>query len=282
MLRWSKPQLGEYFRLETFGVFKEQRRSIVRPNCSRKLSGKFRGKRLQHFDRTSETADVSGEREAERNWNRVLTVSSADLHCLRFAERSGDEYPLQLRERRNEHFLYRVLVAGGVRRINDVVRSRRHVNVRLRTITDFGAYAIHERADVVPNPVFFLVYFVGRHLTASRLNFFDGDFRTNSAAMEHLHERKLHKELVTGKPVLGKVLRHFFIPVPVVNRRETVELVACFHIASCKRSFSQNKKLGYSQLQLTSFFLFFQSFYGGVQKFPSPHPFRRAVLASAK
>src|SRR3989338_11062238 len=98
MLRWSKPQLGEYFRLETFGVFKEQRRSIVRPNCSREFSGKFCGKRFQRFYRTAKTTNVSGEREAECYWNRVLTVSSADLHCFRFAERDVDEHSFQLCE----------------------------------------------------------------------------------------------------------------------------------------------------------------------------------------
>src|SRR3989344_2650844 len=244
MFGWCKSKFSKHFRFETLGGIKKQRRSIVRPNCSRKLSGKFRGKRLQHFDRTAETADVSGECEAERNRNRVLAVSSADLHCLRIAERDVDEYSFQLCERRNEHLPNNVLVTSGVRRINDVVRGRRHMDVRLHAFANFGAYAIHERTDVVANPVFFFVYFVGRHLTASRLNFFDGDFGTNSSGVEDLHERKLHEELVTGKPVLGKVFRYFFIPVPVVNRRETVELVACFHIASCKRAFSQTKKRG--------------------------------------
>src|SRR3989344_3566920 len=265
VLRWCKSQLGEHFRLETFGVIEEQRGGVIRPHRSRKLTRKFYCERLQCFDGTAKTADVSGEREAERNRNRVLAVSSADLHCFRFAERDVDERSFQLCERRNEHLPNNVLVTSGVRRINDVVRGRRHMDVRLHAFADFGAYAIHERTDVVANPVFFFVHFVGRHLTASRLNFSDGDFGTNSSGVEDLHERKLHEELVTGKPVLGKVFRYFFIPVPVVNRRETVELVACFHIASCKRAFSQNKKLGYSQLQLTSFFLFFQSFYGDVQ-----------------
>lgn len=126
----------------------------------------------------------------------MLAMGPSYLDRLRLPFGETDEDLLKTLQSRNEDFTCNVSEPCRIRSIDDVVRGRCHVDIRLRLVRNLRSDAIHQGPDIMMDLLFLGIYLLWSYRRTGLFYLDNHALRTDAALRQSLDESQFYGKLV--------------------------------------------------------------------------------------